>query len=122
MTTALTTTPASGTQHAPDVIRGLRDAAAFLETRPGLPLARYSSDPLTIHVFTGGDDENFTEVDRIAGILGVTARLSRSGHYEAAREFGGGVAYRAIAIRHAAMDDYDAHTASCRALAARDAA
>jgi hypothetical protein len=98
--------PRAGSLHA-DVINGLANAQAFLETHPDLPLNRYGN-PLAVSVREGSDHANRAEVDRIAGILGVTATDPHGDgeHYAAVRHFGGGITYRATAISRRAMDGF----------------
>lgn len=89
-----------------DVSRGLRALADFLDAHPDLPIA---SAYVSAGVF-GTDEEERADVDRIAGILSVPATADERGtHYEAERDFGGGVKYRATAITRAHMDRYSAH-------------
>lgn len=94
-----------------DVVRGLRALADFLEAHPDLPAPWHVDAPAG----TIRDDEaaERAEVDRIGGILGVPATANAEGtHYEAERDFGGGVNYRATAITKAHMDAYSAHMES----------
>jgi len=103
------------------VIAGLANAAAFLETHPGLPFGN-TDNPLHVSVYGGTDEENRAEVDRIAVILGVAAGTEPGTHYAAVRDFGGGVAYKAVAISRAYADAFDRHMDRFRAGTARGAA
>jgi len=83
------------------VVRGLTNLAAFVAAHPELPLGGpYSESPVKVFVHGRTDAENRAEVDRIAGILGVTAGYSHPGctQYTALRNFGGGIEYMALAI------------------------
>ena len=101
-------------RHIP-VAEGLRNAAIFIERHRDLPLGA-GSDPLHVSVQEGSDEDSRAEVDRIAKILGVTAgdRLGGGTHYEARRDFGGGVTYRAVAINSTEMDRWNAHMSRFR--------
>lgn len=86
---------------------GLVALAKFIADHPGLPLASYSDVPFRVPVYGGNDEDNRTEVDRIAAILGVTARWDATRvEYSARREFGGGIAYVATAITAEWMAGY----------------
>ena len=88
--------------------RGLRALADFLESHPDLPVPWQTDAPASV---SGADDAaERAEVDRIAGILGVPAAANERGtHYDAERDFGGGVIYRATAITRAEMESYTEH-------------
>jgi hypothetical protein len=81
------------------VLQGLAALAACLKVHPELPL-NGPSVPHHVYVHDGNDAENRAEVDRIATVLGVTARDAYGDgvKYEAVRDFGGGVTYRCIAM------------------------
>ena len=83
--------------HRADLISGLHALADFLDANPALPVPEFSAD-LLVHV-RGTDAEQRAEVDRVAGLLGVSVddRTARGGHYTAARGFGP-VEYRCVAI------------------------
>ena len=85
------------TTHRTDLIAGLHALADFLDTNPALPVPTLSAD-LLVHV-RGTDAEQRTEVDRVAGLLGVSVneQTAHGGHYTAARSFGP-VEYRCVAI------------------------
>lgn len=85
-------------------VAGLRDLAIFIENNPGLPLpTRTTTSP-----YIGGtDEEERTQVNRIADILGVTPATEFGRHYVAKREFGP-VAYQAVAIPAREMDEHHA--------------
>jgi hypothetical protein len=107
VTTSTITQP--GTRAA-ETAAGLENAAAFIKSHPDLPLG--GSDALNVYVSGSGstDAEARAEIDRIAGILGVTPRENTKGnHYSAERSFGPGVTYKATAIDREAMDRYNAH-------------
>jgi hypothetical protein len=95
-----------------DLIAGLRDLAALLESCPDIP-APYNLDVL---VFPPDrpDQEICSEVDRIAVLLGATVddQTASYGHYVASRGFGQTLHYRVVAIPsraracHAAQNSY----------------
>jgi hypothetical protein len=78
-------------------IAGLRELAAFLESRPDVPI----SPNTAVHVFppTDTDRERRAEIDAIASRICAQAREMVSGHYVASRFFGP-IEYRAVAIDH----------------------
>jgi hypothetical protein len=79
-----------------EFIAGFRALARFLETHPGLPVPSVSvGDGLTIYL-SGSSASERAEVDRVAGVLG--ADPGSHGFYQAARRFGGPVAYRIVAV------------------------
>jgi hypothetical protein len=79
-----------------EFIAGFRALAEFLEAHPGLPVPRVSvGDGLTIYLSGSGAEER-AEVDRVAGVLG--ADPGSHGFYQAARQFGGPVTYRIVAV------------------------
>jgi hypothetical protein len=80
-----------------DVIRGLRELAALLESCPDIP-APYTLDVLVFPP-DGTDAEICAEVDRIAALLGIAVQdaTARHAHYTATKGFGA-VRYRAVAI------------------------
>lgn len=65
--------------HRTTVIAGLRAMADFLETRPEIPLGDYAFVNVQHSVLDGTDDEKIAEVRRIAGLLGVQARIYEDG-------------------------------------------
>ena len=77
------------------LISGLRGIADYLAATPEVPV----TGDATVFAFPphGEWAAMCAEIDGIAAILGVTARLTRSGHYVATRWFGP-VDYRAVAI------------------------
>ena len=79
------------------LIAGLRGLADFLDRNPQVPVHSYTD--LLVFPPVASDAEMFGEVNRIAGLIGVTATDAGSpaGHYSAVRDFGP-VQYRAIAI------------------------
>jgi hypothetical protein len=81
----------------PDVIRGLRELAALLESCPDIP-APYTVDVLVFPP-DATDTEICAEVDRIAALLGVIVQdaTAQRPHYTASKSFGP-VNYRAVAI------------------------
>lgn len=81
-----------------ELIRGLRELAALLESCPDIP-APYTLDALVFPP-DGPDQEICSEVDRIAVLLGVTVddQTASYGHYVASRSFGQTLHYRAVAI------------------------
>ncbi|MDN3356116.1 hypothetical protein [Actinomadura sp. DC4] len=83
--------------HRADLIAGLHALADYLDTNPSLPVPEFSAD-LLVHI-RGTDVEQRAEVDRVAGLLGVSVedRTAHGGHYTAARGFGP-VEYRCVAI------------------------
>jgi hypothetical protein len=89
-------------------IFGLRQLADYLETHPGLPVKEYGFD-LTIYPQADTDTAGRAEVDRIAGILGVTPtdNTEKGGHYIASKTFGR-IAYRAVHIPSRAWARYTA--------------
>jgi hypothetical protein len=108
MTTTTGTTTA--TERA-QFTAALRELADFIDANPDLPLPpTYSRSARVSPHLDGTDEEERAEVDRIAGILGVSPQESGSGHYEAEREFGGRVWYRAVAISAARMAQHNALT------------
>jgi hypothetical protein len=79
-------------------VAGLRDLADFLAGHPDVPVPpAYHTQ--AIDEFPGGDtdDERRAGVDRAAGVMGVLAAETRSGHYKASVRFGP-VGYEVIAI------------------------
>jgi hypothetical protein len=86
-------------------INGLRDLALFLDTNLGFPVPPYSA---MIHVFPEGltDAERRAAVDRLATIMGTTAR-DESGHYRADLKFGP-LTYRVVAISDNARAEHRA--------------
>jgi hypothetical protein len=97
-------------EHRQDAIRALRDLADFLDAHPDLPVPWVDARPG--HGLEGTDEEKRAEVDRIAAILGVQAKMSESGaHYEAERDFGHHVIYRQTAITQAEMAAWREHMA-----------
>jgi len=91
-----------------DVTRALRDLAGFLDEHPDLPVPWVDARPSQSR--EGTDGEQRAEVDRIASILGVQAKVNESGtHYEAERTFGPHVTYRATAITQAEMAAWREH-------------
>jgi hypothetical protein len=88
------------TSHAaPDdraqLINGLRDLAAFLESRPDVP----APADMTAYFFPpdGSDAERRTEIDAIASRIYTQAYRTMGGHYVTSRFFGP-VEYRAVSI------------------------
>lgn len=81
-------------------IQGLANLAAFIAVNPDLPLGgKYSSDPFTVYVYGGSGARNLAELTRIARILGESVVTSGNGTmHTVARDFGGGVEYRAQVI------------------------
>ena len=78
------------------LIAGLRDLAAFLESRPDVP----APADATVWVFPppdGSDSERRAEIDDIASRLFTQAYPTMGGHYVASRFFGP-VQYRAVVI------------------------
>ncbi len=92
-----------------DVVRGLRALADFLDAHPDLPAPWHVDAPAATS--RSDDAAERAEVDRIAGILGVPAATTnpKGTHYEAERDFGGGVKYVATAITKAHMAAYNEH-------------
>ena len=90
-----------------DMARGLRGLAELLESCPGIP-APYTLDVL-IFPPDGSDTGIRAEIDRIAALLGVTAKdeTDRHGHYTASKGFGP-VTYRAVAIPSRSRDYHKA--------------
>jgi len=78
-----------------EFISGLRSLADYLQSTPAVPFPGYS--PLYVFPQRAGWAEECAEIDTIAGLLGVTARLVHGGHYVASRSFGP-VEYLAVAI------------------------
>jgi hypothetical protein len=98
-----------GTSRA-QIVQGLRDLAAFLESRTDLPIPNVAD--LCHSVIEDTDEAERVEVDRIALILGVPAQEKFNGqHYVAAANFGP-VIYRAIAITEEEMARYRAESTS----------
>lgn len=84
----------------------LRALAAFIERTPDLPLP--NSCELLHSVREDDDETEHREVDRIAGILGVTPSEANGGaHYMAVRSWGP-ISYRAVAIAEEEMERYRA--------------
>lgn len=94
---------------AAEVIQGMAALSAFIAAHPDLPLEQYGV-PFQFSVRTGTDEEERAEVDRIARILGVTADYTSATrtHYQARRDFGGGIAYTVSAITAEYMKRFDA--------------
>jgi hypothetical protein len=70
-------------------VAGLRDLADFLAGHPDVPVPpAYCRKGLTVFPEGGSDDDRRAEVDRAAGVLGVTAGETHGGHYQASRTFG----------------------------------
>jgi hypothetical protein len=96
-----------------EYIAGLRELADFLEAHPALPVERYPT-PRRVHTGpdtgTTGDGVGRAIVDDAAAILGVTARATPGGHYEAARTFSGGISYGVVCIPAAAMAEHEARS------------
>jgi len=87
------------------LIAGFRALADFLDSHPGLPVPRHGfSNGLTVYP-DGTDADKRAEVDRIATVLEATSE--DYGVYQAARQFGGRVAYRIVAVPDAATDRAD---------------
>jgi hypothetical protein len=86
-------------------INGLRDLALFLDTNIGFPVPPYGD---TIHVFPEGltDAERRAAVDRLAAIMGTTAK-DENGHYKADAQFGP-ITYQVVAISDAARAEHRA--------------
>lgn len=88
----------------------LRELADFIDAHPDLPLPHFAN--IVVHP-AGTDEEERAEVDRIAGIIDRQPLTSPTGHYRVERDFGGRVAYTAVAIpaatmaQHAALMSYD---------------
>lgn len=76
-------------------ISGLRRLSEYLESNPEIPTPVYT----TVHTFPPAGDWPWMcdEIDAIAAFLGVTTRVTISGHYVAVRSFGP-VEYNAVAI------------------------
>ena len=71
-----------------------------------MPVPRFPG--LTVHVTAASDEAERAEVDRIAGVLGVTPALNAAQtHYRARRAFGR-VEVTAVAITAQAMAQYRA--------------
>jgi len=101
--------------HRTDLIAGLHALADFLDANPALPVPALSAD-LLVHV-RGTDAEQRTEVDRVAGLLGVSVedQTARGGHYTAARDFGP-VEYRCVAIPAKVMALHEARQSYARSI------
>ncbi|MBN6057207.1 hypothetical protein JYK22_35110, partial [Nonomuraea sp. RK-328] len=85
--------------HRAQLIHGLRALAAFLETRPDLPVPH--DIDVMVSIRHDSAHESMGEVQRIAQILGTPADLDKtSGHSRASLSFGP-VCYRAVAISDA---------------------
>lgn len=78
-------------------IAGLRELAAFLESRHDVPIA----PDVTVYAFPPASayQERRAEIDTIASRIGTQADETVPGHYVASRFFGP-VEYRAVAIDH----------------------
>ncbi|GAA2370917.1 hypothetical protein GCM10010404_27550 [Nonomuraea africana] len=92
-----------------DLITGLRDLAAFLETNPSLPTPSHT----TVHNFPSSDDDNdlCAAIDQIATHLGTVIDEEKipHGHYATSIRFGP-VEYKAVAILSDARSRYAAET------------
>jgi hypothetical protein len=89
----MTTTTGTTTTTHEQIAVALEELAEFVRARPDLPMPRVSSIELT--VFAKHDD--FAEVDRIAGLLGVQASDKVHGGARTARvQLPGGGAYEVI--------------------------
>jgi hypothetical protein len=77
------------------LIAGLRALADFLESNPGVPAPKHTTDVLVFPP-SASDDEKKREIDVIASRIGSGTETSH-GHYTASRRFGP-VEYRAVAI------------------------
>lgn len=85
--------------------QALRDLATYYKTHPSARIPERVD--LTYYTPYGTDKENFAEVDRIAAAIGVEAHW-RSGYYVARLDFGGSVAYEAVAVPATALAMYPA--------------
>jgi hypothetical protein len=105
--------------HRAEFIAGLHALADYLNANPAVPVPAFSVDVL-IHV-RGTDDQQRTEVDRVAELLGVSAEdwTAHGGHYTAARSFGP-VEYRCVAIPAAVMALHEARQSYARSIISRD--
>ena len=92
----------SGNDKTTEVVKGLRALADFLEANPDVPVRRVDAGPF-LH---GTDEEDRHEIDRIAGLLGVSPSTTVSGYYSVERDFGAGVRYYACAIPSVQMQKY----------------
>src|SRR3954454_10148787 len=90
-----------------DFVAGLHALADFIDTNPDLPVPPFQTD-IPIHI-RGSDEEQRTEVDRLAALLEVSAvdETDTGGHYTATRAFGP-VEYRCVAVPSAARAAFDA--------------
>ncbi|MEV0403744.1 hypothetical protein [Actinoallomurus sp. NPDC050550] len=84
-------------------ITGLRALADFLEANPAVPVEEYGWQ-VSYHT-RGTDEQQATEVDRIAVLLDAVPVDDRSdgGHYTVAKTFGH-ITYRAVHIPARRMD------------------
>ena len=97
---------ANQTEHRNAVVDGLRALADFWSENPDMPVPRYPE--LTVNVIAASDEEERAEVDRIAGILGVTPTLNATEtHYRAQATFGP-LEVTVVAITEQAMAQYSA--------------
>ena len=93
-------------EHRNAVVNGLRALADFWSEHPDMPVPRYPE--LTVNVIAASDEEERAEVDRIAGILGVTPTLNATEtHYRAQVTFGP-LEVTVVAITEQAMAQYSA--------------
>ena len=99
--------------HPARLTAAMAEFATFLAAHhTELPLGH--ADPFTFFP-EGDDDTQRTEVNRIAAILGVTP-ADPTGHgelWECARDFGGALTYRAVAITAARLHAHRSHQAAC---------
>ncbi len=78
-----------------DIAEGLRELAEFIETRPGVPMHRYSLPSVT--VYSQWFDEDFDRSPaKIARAIGTADKSSYDGTFELERQFSGKVTYRFV--------------------------
>lgn len=71
--------PPTPVDHRTAIVTGLRAMADFIETRTEIPVASYTSVGLQYSVLHGSNEEKVAEVRRIAGLLGVEAKIFEDG-------------------------------------------
>ncbi|GAA3168042.1 hypothetical protein [Nonomuraea roseoviolacea] len=87
-------------EHRAQIVDGLRALAAFLDSRPDLPLPQ--GIDVMVSIRHGDDPERQAEIHRIARILGtsIDSDAMSYGHHRATLSFGP-VCYQAVAISDA---------------------